>query len=154
MHKDADQMKIAARLIVYERRQFTWAASIVNGPRPKPDGVIAFSAALEVFLLHTRTLRDFFLRKRPLPKSAETDILAADYFDALGEWVSPTCAYLTDPRTKERLDRALAHVTYDRIGYSSTGKNWKTSQIADEIDNAWAAFLAALPSERRAWFGE
>jgi hypothetical protein len=154
MHKAEGEMKKAAKLLWYERRQFSWAASIVNGPKPAP-GIgpkCAFDGAVEVFLLHTRTLRDFFLRSRPLSKNAETDILAEDFFDTPGQWTKPTCIYLTEPRTKERLDRALAHVTYDRIDYARTGKNWRTSLIAAELDGAWSAFIGALPTDRRAWF--
>lgn len=152
MHKDEDRMKKAAKLVGYERRQFSWAAVIVNGPKPSSQSLCAFRGAVEIFLLHARILRDFFLRTRPLPKNADTDILAADFFDNPDEWSKPTFSYLTEPRTKERLDRALAHLTYDRIEYARTGQNWRTSSVAVELDGAWAAFIASLPTERRAWF--
>src|SRR5207245_1481930 len=52
MHKDEDTMKKAAKLAAYEWRQFCWATSIVNGPKPKPEAICVFRGAVEVFLLH------------------------------------------------------------------------------------------------------
>jgi hypothetical protein len=59
---------------------------------------------------------------------------------------------LVEKLTKQRLDRALAHISYDRLGYAQSGKAWKTTLIAKEIDAAWEGLLAALPADRRAWF--
>jgi hypothetical protein len=158
MYKNEEEMKKAALLIMYEWRQFYWADSIVNPDsrravqtRPMIDKV-AQDAALETFLLHARVLRDFFSNSRPRPRNADTDILAEDFFNTPGEWTKPTLKYLTETRSKERLDRALAHLSYDRISYAETGKGWRTSLIADELIAAWAEFLGTLHADRKEWF--
>jgi hypothetical protein len=53
---------------------------------------------------------------------------------------------------KERLNRALAHLSYDRLDYDVTGKGWNFVLLIAEIQHVWAAFLKALPEERRDWF--
>ena len=78
---------------------------------------------LETALLHTRVLREFLFGKRN-PKYPE-DVRAVDFFDDGNEWspsIDCTCPYLL--RETERLDRALAHLSYSRIGYESN-KNWE-----------------------------
>src|SRR4051794_4268561 len=116
MHKTDEEMKKAASFMCYEMGQFRWATArrqecAARGERPRgPER----DSHIEVLLFHARILRDFFSRKRPLPERADTDILAADFVDSEGDWTRPVFNYLVQDRTKLRLDRALAHVTYDR----------------------------------------
>jgi hypothetical protein len=151
-------MKRAARLVRYEWDLFSWAATVLQGTDawyvgagtgtdPEQD-----DAVREVFLLHARNLRDFFSRRRSaLADWQRTDILAEDFLDNPALWRDPAFSYLTHSQTKERLDRALAHLSYTRLNYEATGKEWEYDAVFAELATAWAAFLAAL-GDRKAWF--
>jgi hypothetical protein len=103
----------------------------------------------EVFLLHARVLRDFFYQARR--ESHKTDIVAEDFFDAFDQWRRPTLAYLWEKKTQ--LDRAFAHLSYDRIDYEESGTDtWEYKAITCELKEAFKMFLDALPAERKAWF--
>jgi hypothetical protein len=152
MHRSESEMKDAAGLVVYERKQFFYASScsvewdVGTGTNGCEDSM------KEVFLLHARVLRDFFNRRRVKLKQYEkTDILAEDFFDESDQWKSPPLNYLLEKKTQ--LDRALAHLSYDRLGYEKRGeKNWNYRAITSELGEAFKAFWEALPNERRAWF--
>src|SRR4051794_35633290 len=121
MHKPEPEMQEAAEFVKHEWRQFSWAVSqsrTIPGfglgtgrPDPSEDAVI------EVLLLHARALRDFFGRSRSrgeLKKFQESDIVAEDFYDKPGDWSKPSLTYLEGKREYERLNRALAHLSYDR----------------------------------------
>jgi len=158
MHKTDSEMQKAAAFVRYEWRQFSWAASEIpralagedsrpgtGGPEPSEDAVF------EVLLLHARALRDFFGRRRgELRRFEQTDIVAEDFFDRPDECPTPTFGYLAGEH--DRLNRALAHLSYDRSIYELNGKDWDFDAIIAELATAKDSFLAALPTDRRYWF--
>jgi hypothetical protein len=107
------------------------------------------SAMLESFLLHARTLRDFFLddkKKRP------DDVLAGDFFEVFETWTEarPSLGpYLS--QNKKRLDKSLAHISYARLDFKVASK-WDISAVLRELDLIWQTFLKTLSPERRRWF--
>ncbi len=153
MHKSESEMKDAAGLVVYEWEQFLYAfCCSVEWNTGTGRDEYEDNCMKEVFLLHARALRDFYNRRRENLKSyEETDILAEDFFDESNRWISPAFDYLLTKRTQ--LNRALAHLSYDRLRYKENGdKNWDYRAITSELEGAFKAFLKALPEERRAWF--
>ena len=107
------------------------------------------SAILESFLLHARTLRDFLCDDH---KRHRDDVLAGDFFGAPEMWTKvrpPLGPYL--PENRKRLNRALAHISYARLGFRAR-KEWDISAVLRELDLIWQSFLAALSPERREWF--
>src|SRR5262249_4554709 len=103
-------------------------------------------AAVVVTLLHARELRDFLGRERKDLKGFEkTDIVAGDFFDSPGEWVPHQIPSLSPAPERERLNRSLAHLPYDRVGYETTGKEWPFKEIFDEVTAAWDQPPPALP---------
>jgi hypothetical protein len=154
MHKSENEMKQAAELVVYEWKQFCWAS---RGSEEWQTGTgrdeYEDNSLKEVFLLHARVLRDFLNRSRArLKPYEETDVLAEDFFDTADPWKKrPTLSYLLEKKTQ--LDRALAHLSYDRISYKERGdKNWEYESITSELEEAFKMFLKALPAKRKAWF--
>ncbi|MBI3838808.1 MAG: hypothetical protein HY288_12860 [Planctomycetia bacterium] len=104
------------------------------------------SMVLESFLVHTRVLRDFFWRGRSRPD----DVVAGDF---VGGWKMPSdseYSYLFSH--KDRLDKALAHLTTARVTYDSEGKGWAIREIENEIEPMIERFLRELPEDRRYWF--
>lgn len=110
------------------------------------------SALLESFLLHARNLHQFLTRRRcDLKRFEVSDVLAEDYFDVSTEWTVPNTLNFLD-KNWTRLNRSLAHLTYDRIDYQQS-KNWVLMDtVVRELTQAWDAFIACLPESRRNWF--
>ena len=121
MHKADAEMKRAAKLAGYERRQFEYAAHLWKHQCGLRSGTarddLGRSAVIEVLLLHARVLREFFTNSRkkrrnnPEKPAHPLDILAQDFFDNPGLWMAlepalkAKLSYLTPVRTKKRLDR-------------------------------------------------
>ncbi len=103
--------------------------------------------ALEGFLLHLRSLRDFFYGKSTNPD----DVLAADFFQELNKWqtVRPPLAVVIDEK-RDRLNKQLAHLSYARLSYQ---KSWgDINQMALEVVKTTEVFLQFLPQEKATWF--
>ena len=63
--------------------------------------------------------------------------VAGDFFDKPGEWVPHKISSISPKAERERLNRSLAHLTYDRAAYESTGKHWDFKPIFSEITAVW-----------------
>jgi len=110
-------------------------------------------ALLESLLLHTRVLHDFFYKPRNPnnPRTAD-DVIASD-FVTFWESLRPSKGdYIGNADRKERLDKALAHLTLRRVEYDSNEKQWNVDAIEAAIGNAIKIFLHNLPDDKRPWF--
>lgn len=112
------------------------AADRLAGARAASD-FIAVNIALEAFLIHARNIRDFFR-----PKGRHNDVLARDF---LSPPPRVRLSRLRNRRLKQRLDRAIAHLTFSR---SRLGRRWRVQALLSEIDTAMAAFIARLETEK------
>jgi hypothetical protein len=98
--------------------------------------------------LHARVLRDFFFTKVKQHGKRITrpdDIVAVDYFTITSAWPY-TSAHLPPylHANKERMDRALAHLSYDRLKYTGAGKRWLSAPLLQELGEKWFEFLHRL----------
>ncbi len=157
MHKNATEMERAAKVVFYEWYQLLWAvkkrSEYWNAAAGTGGGDSAQDALIEVVLLHARCLVEFYVKRRvDLPRNFLTTIFAEDFFDELDHWQRPAFKYLEDPQTKDRLNRALSHLAYDRLDYEDTGKDWDIPAVVSDLENAWTHFRDALPEDRQAWF--
>lgn len=135
----------SARFIVYELMMLQRSAKM---PKPRDD-VFMRSLGFEGLVLHTRVLRDFFYKKLDrlgkLIEPKDDDILAVQYFALDSSWpysYADMSKYLRDHKT--RMDRALAHLSYDRLNYTGKDKAWDDKQIRDDIGGRWFEFLGKL----------
>ena len=104
-------------------------------------------ALLESLLLHTRVLHDFFYKQRHLD-----DIVASDFVTEWETWRPQKDEYLGNPDRKDRLDKALAHLTLRRVEYDSNEKKWNVDAIQEAVENPMNTFLENLPPEIKPWF--
>lgn len=143
--------------VAYEWRMFAEAYRriVEHQEAGWPDWFTKYSV-METFLLHTRILRDF-LFKNDGNKRNPDDVLAVDFFNQPQDWseTRPSLgSYLSAERQYHRLNKALSHLSYERINYEKTGKAWDIGAIWKEIGEVWNEFLKALPAEQRGWFGK
>lgn len=106
----------------------------------------------DVFLLHGRNLLDFFA---PRDSAQPADVVARHY-DPL--WECPDGSSLagrTIVEWRDRIDKLLSHVTYNRramINENTSASRWPIGSINQELVAMFDKFLKALPQSRREWF--
>lgn len=96
------------------------------------------NALLESFVVHVRTLIDFFY-----PSIArDNDVLAIDFFQDPAVWRELTPA-LSDllATCRERAHKEIAHLTYARLAISPKDKHWRVMEIYSEIRTLMNLFL-------------
>ncbi|MBN1973790.1 MAG: hypothetical protein JW787_09140 [Sedimentisphaerales bacterium] len=103
---------------------------------------------IECTLLHARNLLDFFTGNQPMTgKMDEKSIRAGQYIKENTWWKSNKLSYLQ--QRKKDINKALSHLTYDRIG---TKYKWDLEKITDQVEIAYTEFLKLLPDiERSKW---
>jgi len=100
---------------------------------------------LASFLLHTRVLRDFLF----YPRKWDDDVVAEDFLAEWDESVEKWCPYLHE--NKSRLDKSLAHLSYERIDFEPN-KEWDCGRIHTDLKAAWDEFWDRLTPEKQEWF--
>jgi len=146
VHRNAKQV---VSHLKYEKRMLSEAATRFAGRTWKNH--FEKCTLIEVVLLHARVLDDFLFGKTKNPK----DVRAVQFFDNATQWRSnkaALCPSLSDRSNLDRLSRALAHISYDRLDESRRLRDRDISRIATEIQTAWDHFIGQLPKDRKEWF--
>jgi len=146
--KNAAKLRKAIDSVLYE----LWVLR-TSGPPVWEEDLIESNRRVETMVLHARVLRDFFFVNPNLPVNA-TDIVATDFFaNAKKDWphtrgnLSPYLA-----KNKTRMDRALAHLSYDREKWTGRDKIWDSAPIFAEIGDKWFEFLDRLSASNEPAF--
>lgn len=103
----------------------------------------------EAFLIHVRQLREFYWS----PDSEhENGLYAKHYFDPPTTWTDRQGRLSqTLEKTKDRIDRQLAHLARDRHG-DFTDLEPERTALKAEIMAQWNRFLDALPADTKQSF--
>jgi hypothetical protein len=146
-------LRNAAGHVSYEIEMLIYSADHIGGwhssPISTPSGNEK-NMALESFLLHFRNLRAFLcpsLQGEPKPD----DILASDFLrEREPRDIGRAANLATD---KKRLDKMLAHLSYERDRYIAAGQHrWLAVRMASDALTEFDAFLAILEPEMASWF--
>ncbi len=102
------------------------------------------NAMIECALLHARNLLDFFTGNQPMmAKIDESSIRAGHFVEGNIWWKSSKLSHLQ--KRKKDINKALSHLTYDRIGAEY---NWNDlSKFREEVEAAYSEFCQLLPCE-------
>jgi hypothetical protein len=107
---------------------------------------VVYNALIESFTIHARALIHFLYPKR----KEDSDVLAADFFDDAGAW--PKICQQEEPiefgRARERVNKEIAHLTYDRQLVTPDNKRWN-SALGDELLRIMHIFLSARTRPHR-----
>ena len=144
--RSEEELKGIAKEVQYEIDMMLHAARLYHG-QPNRIGLHR-TFYLELFLLHLRNVRDFLFFEPT--KVKEEDVAAEDLIPSWPSMKSPPG--LTISIERERLNRALAHLSYSRLTYNKREKGWNVRRMHREIEAWLAAFFHAIPSERMEWF--
>jgi len=113
------------------------------------DGVYTQSEMndlIELTLLHSRTILDFFeyscghSKIRP-QKAFKNDIVSEDY-----NW--PAKAIAIDRKIKTRIDKEIAHLSYFRCGLTCEQKRWRPELFVPLLLKQSVAFLAHIDAKK------
>ena len=145
----------AVEFVIYE----IWMVrSCYEKLKSPPQDNFLKNLLIENMVLHTRVLRDFFFtklddKKRPIKR--DDDILASCYCPSWSNTSDDYSAYLGE--NQKRMNKALAHLSYDRLIYKGKDKEWSPAALLEEIGNIWFKFLDTLRQNNEpaaGWFKE
>ena len=137
----ASECRGAPRAFEYELEMFYYAEEQVSSAR---DGLR--KPMIECALLHARNLLDFFTGGQTvIGKMDKKSIRAGHFIRENTWWKSDKLPYLQ--KQKKGINKALSHLTYDRIGAEY---EWDLAKFKDEIEAAYTEFFELLPQEDRA----
>lgn len=115
----------------YEYTRFVAASNyIVYGHQE----IILHDLVIESFLLHTRSLYEFFVCKKK--KKYPDDLRIGDFLADKPEF---NLKYIE--KNKWRLDQHLSHISKTRV---TKKDSWDIEKIRNEIDQAWQIFVNKL----------
>lgn len=140
-----EQLREAAKHVFYELSVLIYAAEHLGGSHSSPMSTPSdndLNVALDSFLLHFRNLRAFLCPS--IGPFRDDDILASDFLK------EPRERDFGDPNAltvdKDRIDKMLAHISYDRDDYIAKGNGaWAVARIAATVLRQFDLFLASLP---------
>jgi hypothetical protein len=146
--RSEEELQKAARFLGYEVQQLCLSA--VAFLNQTFFGHPINNATLESFLVHYRNVRDFLYPNGP----RDDDIIGVDFLPdpsqwpfTLGDWKEVA------DLEKERLDRALAHLSYSRIVYEEENKKgWPVKEMAVATIRLVKSYLGKVPAQRRGYF--
>ena len=119
-----------------------------QGLRPRVNTQSEVNDLIELTLLHSRAVLDFFeygrghsrIRGRPAFKD---DIVSEDY-----DW--PAQEIPIERKIKTRIDKEIAHLSYFRCGLSSEQKKWRPELFVPILLEHSSAFLAHVRKKKSA----
>lgn len=151
------ELRNAVGLVLYELWMLRECAHM-----PRPTARVSQNLWYEGLALHARVLRDFFFTKthqkgkdKGKRATRADDIVAVDYFATESSW--PYTSNDLPPyleQNKERMDRALAHLSFERLKYEKS-KDWSANLLLSEIGAKWFEFMEKLGRENESaaiWF--
>lgn len=148
------KLKEAVAFVLYELWMLRECAHM-----SRPATRVTRNLWYEGLVVHSRVLRDFFFTKvdkTGKPITLDDDIVAVKYFATPSTW--PYTSRNLPPylkENKERMDRSVVHLSFDRLTYQTEGKDWSATSLLSEIGDKWFEFLAKLEHENEpaaSWF--
>ena len=138
-----DELPLLARDITYEFAMATYAANILLAlASPRGEGDLGWSGWVEVLLLHSRVLTDFF------HGGPNGDDVVAIHYDPNWNRDSEDVAWLQ--AHVPEINKRVMHLTAYRARRNNDGRD--VGETLARLTDLMRAFLTDLPEERRSWF--
>ena len=111
----------------------------------EPPRQRVINALLDASYMHARALDEFLYS--PSEKVRRDTMLGKQFEDAWPQQrpASPLLAGNGDP-LRERINKMIVHLSYDRIGMYRSGKKWNVSEIMEEMCAPLSAFADLVAS--------
>ncbi len=136
---DEEKFKFLAEHFFYEIQQLLVAVYVVKHPLP-----FWINIKLEVFLLHARSLYEFFYSKE---KRNDDDARAYDFVGDVNNWLKERPLKSSDiEQSIKRMNKELSHITYKRHSGVVLEKQWDLTPIKDHLLAVTKVFLENVPN--------
>ena len=136
-----EELKAALKHLIYEIEMLKGTMKHLEAEKDN-KGVIYY-ALIESFAVHARALMHFLY---PAGQIKEGDVIAKDFFRST-ECLPLDC--LNEPEgcfeARQRVNKEIAHLTYDRQLVASEEKKWFYNKLGNEILAIFYSFLRTLP---------
>ncbi len=137
MRTDKERLKMA-RHVAYEVAALVVTSTVFVRTKDR--------FVFEAFLIHARSLRDFFWEKKSSGGKRRNDVVAEEFFRDPDTWRTqkgPKSESLI--KTWKPIDRQLSHLTWERIDRERfTNLERYVPALAEDLLKEWETFLSAL----------
>jgi len=102
------------------------------------------NALLESFVIHARVLIDFFYALNP----QKDDVIAEDFLSSPDVWRNerPKLSERLS-EAKERANKHLAHLTYQRVDVALNNREWPFVEISKDMRSVMKRFLEKVSAD-------
>ncbi|MBX9905463.1 MAG: hypothetical protein K2Y31_13980 [Burkholderiales bacterium] len=138
-----EELKLGSIELSYEYRMHVELSKAILGNSRHQETIE--NAILESYLLHTRSLIDFFYNR---DSDESDDIVAQDFMLPSKQWgeIRPPMPEKLK-QAKIRANKYLAHLTYERTSATSDTKFWDVQYLYKSIRNLMSVFLENVKDE-------
>jgi hypothetical protein len=139
--RNEDELKRVSHHLRYELAMLSAAANAISSGIAERGWLS--NLLLESFVLHVRSVSDFFYVER----KKEDDALAGDFF-LEGQWVNlrPIETDLLK-KARKRAHKEVVHLTYERLNVAPEAKPWPLLEIVRDVDAVLHVFLQHVPKQ-------
>lgn len=145
---DPELFAFSAEHLLHEVKMFLWLPELIPSmgysPAPPTKERVTDDACLDSFVVHTRTLIEFFF---PRKQSMERDVFFSHFIVDTNTW-TPGARESILAEALDRADKFLAHLSPNRKYVGQSGKGWEIQRIRDAIVRLLDDFVAAAAKER------
>lgn len=134
----------ASKCIAHEIKSLRMALlaheEIHNQNNSEPS--IIKNALIMAFAIHFRNIYDFmYAGRNEIQRPRPSDIIAEDFFKSPEDWRNAILNYPESAgKIKKRMNKLIAHLTYDQISLSSEEKLWDLTTMLNDLCPAIEAF--------------
>ena len=138
-----DEVRAASDHLYYEIQMLQGTMAILATAATGQS--ILSNALIESFTIHARVLMHFLY---PTGSIQPSDVLAEDFFDDVGHWLAIRPDEPAVFRTaRGRVNKEIAHLTYDRQLITPELKGWNFVALGNEILKIVQIFVSAIPQQ-------
>ncbi len=127
-----DELSKASKALRYEWWMLTECAAQI--PRFRNTNQVVHNALIEAFCVHVRNFIEFFHGAKP------SEVRCEDFFRS-GDHPKPK--HNLKGKYSQKVNNLLSHLTYNRLEYTESDKEWDIPSIASEVNENMFQFTDA-----------
>jgi hypothetical protein len=146
MDRDPSELEAAAHDVRYEIDMLDAShARLLELHQQLKDLTIEQNTFLEAFLIHYRALWDFIESRGHNEDDVKADNYAPDF----------TPSSVLDQKTRNGINRRLAHLSYTRLDHRerTQDQGWSVDKMRQRLLDVLREFQDHITPEQRSWFG-
>lgn len=147
--REEKKLEKAAREVKYEIDMFNYMSYVLIKHDYKILNENIHDALIESFAIHAYNLFRFFYQERE-----KDDIIVEDFNINRSQFIKNRTPKNELEFIKDKRDKQIAHLTYDRIYRNQQTKPWPLSSIFSKTKKTIMSFYYSLSEEQKTWFNK